>query len=117
MGSVIGNQPEPVFMVFVRLFVAMEQLLPFSRCWRTTEEEQSSRSMDDCTFCLISNGRDESTELVRKVLLSYSMNIACYRGYIFMYIIIHRIYIALYMVLKVALQYFPVNKNMQTILY
>uniref|UniRef100_A0A8C5FX00 Histidine triad nucleotide-binding protein 3-like n=1 Tax=Gadus morhua TaxID=8049 RepID=A0A8C5FX00_GADMO len=43
--------------------------MPFSRCCGTTEEEQSSRSrsssssMDDCIFCLISNGEDEYTEL------------------------------------------------------
>ncbi|CAL8314220.1 unnamed protein product [Boreogadus saida] len=60
------------FSVLVRLSVAMEQIMPFSRCCGTTEEEQSSRSrsssssMDDCIFCLISNGEDEYTELVRK---------------------------------------------------
>ncbi|CAL8313108.1 unnamed protein product [Lota lota] len=35
-----------------------------SRCWGTTEEDQCS--VEDCSFCLISNGQDKHTEVVRK---------------------------------------------------
>ena len=41
--------------------------MPYSRC---SCSSSSSSSMDDCSFCLISNGQDDFTELVRKVLSS-----------------------------------------------